>query len=202
MTLEQDMVKFVRSPRFPQTIIERSIPQNRIIIESVASIPREPLDGDEIFYLADATNGVTWRFRYRAGSSSTYKWEFIGGSQLRSVVETSESTSSGAYTDLATVGPSVTVPFAGDYDVYTSCELSGTNAAGLMSYSIGSTAAVDADMIISSISNEAQTMSVSRVKRQSGLTASTALVSKYRTSGVAVSFLRRVIGVTPVRIGG
>jgi hypothetical protein len=38
-----------------------------------------PQDGDEVYYAADATNGVIWHLRYRAASSSSYKWEFVGG---------------------------------------------------------------------------------------------------------------------------
>ena len=45
------------------------------------SLPASPLDGDEAI-LVDSTTAptFTWRFRYNANSTSTYKWEFVGGS--------------------------------------------------------------------------------------------------------------------------
>lgn len=203
MTLEQDMVKFVRSPRFPQTIIERSIPQNRIIIESVASIPREPLDGDEIFYLADATNGVTWRFRYRAGSSSTYKWEFIGGPPLWELLATSESTTSTSYANLATTGPDLTVPLAGDYDITIGATFSSTvSEIAIMSYAIGGAAAADSDSMRMGTGGGDQN-SNTRTVRETGISASTAITAKYKSfGGASVTFFDRWMSITPVRIGG
>jgi len=84
----------------------------------VTSLPTVPYDGQEIIYQADAAHGIEWRFRYNASSVLAYKWEFIGGSFISDVVNTSETAATGgAYQDLATVGPSVTVPFAGVYAV-------------------------------------------------------------------------------------
>jgi len=47
------------------------------------TLPASPADGDE-YVLVDSTSNPTyqWRFRYNAGSTSSYKWEFIGGSSL------------------------------------------------------------------------------------------------------------------------
>jgi hypothetical protein len=59
----------------------------------VTSLPSSPVDGQVIDYVADATNGVVWRFRYRSASASAYKWEFIGGGNLDSYVAAQQSTS-------------------------------------------------------------------------------------------------------------
>src|SRR4051812_17764974 len=83
----------------------------------VSSLPVGPVDAQEIYYLADAANGVVWHLRYRAASASTYKWEFVGGAQLIDEIATEESGTSGTYGALTTPGPSITVPLAGDYDV-------------------------------------------------------------------------------------
>ena len=48
----------------------------------VTSMPTTPYEGQEVYYVADATNGVMWRFRYRGASPSPYKWEFVGGSDI------------------------------------------------------------------------------------------------------------------------
>jgi hypothetical protein len=47
------------------------------------TLPGSPVDGQETI-LTDSLTSPTWqwRFRYNAGSSSAYKWEFVGGSPL------------------------------------------------------------------------------------------------------------------------
>lgn len=75
------------------------------------------VDKQEVYYLADATNGVIWRFRYRAASPSPYKWELVSGTPLYSFIPVTESISpAGTWMNLPTVGPDVVVPLAGDYD--------------------------------------------------------------------------------------
>ena len=70
-----------------------------------------------------------------------------------------------------------------------------------MSYDIGATGAVDADYfaIIMQAANYAVTSRRSR--RKTGLAASTALVSKYKTSAGAAHFLNRTMIVMPVKVG-
>ena len=81
-----------------------------------ATPPTSPQDGDE-WVLPFDTAGRLWRFRYNAASASAYKWEFVGGSEITANIETGESSTSTAMVDLATVGPRVILPRAGDYDV-------------------------------------------------------------------------------------
>jgi hypothetical protein len=81
-----------------------------------ASVPGSPNDGDEWIFPADTTTGVTWRFRYRAASSSSYKWEFIGGSPQSLFNPADNSTASGSMVDLATVD-NLTVARAGQYNI-------------------------------------------------------------------------------------
>ena len=57
-------------------------PASRSLIPSYGStFPASPVDGQEHIYTAGA-NGECWRFRYNAGSSSAYKWEYIGGAEV------------------------------------------------------------------------------------------------------------------------
>jgi hypothetical protein len=83
------------------------------------SLPTAPYDG-QIFILVDSVTAPTyeWRFRYNAGSASAYKWEFIGGTELRSPTlgasAGSISTSSLSFVDI-TGGPTLTVPRSGEY---------------------------------------------------------------------------------------
>jgi hypothetical protein len=77
------------------------------------SLPSSPVDGQEIYYAADATNGVIWHLRYRSASSSSYKWEFVGGSPTRTFTN---STGNGNvnWTFSNVVQPNI--PLAGDYN--------------------------------------------------------------------------------------
>ncbi|MBI4034362.1 DUF2190 family protein, partial [Candidatus Saccharibacteria bacterium] len=165
------------------------------------SFPANPEDGDEYTYVADGTNGVYWHFIYR---SATSKWIFTGGAPLVSEVTTSESTSSGTYTALATAGPSITLPFAGDYDVKIEVlagNQGGTSAAPIMSYDIGATGAVDADGTNTNGMYVGDTRGGywSAERRKTGLGAVT-LTAKYKAnSGAAVYFGNRRMLVWPIQ---
>jgi hypothetical protein len=91
-------------------------PNPLVSIATVTSLPVGPVDGQETYYLADATNGVVWHLRYRAASASTHKWEFVGGASLLAGPSGSMSTSGTASTPL-TAGPLITLPLTGDYNV-------------------------------------------------------------------------------------
>ena len=168
------------------------------------SLPAGASDGQEIYYQADATNGVIWNLRYRSASPNTSKWEFVGGSPLETRIETQESTNSTTFVALATPGPSVTVPLAGTYEVQIG--VSCWNAAIgdlMMSYDIGATAAQVVDACANSQETTASAQrSVMTAKLQT-LAAGTALVSKYRCSVATGSpqFRWRWMRVCPVRVG-
>lgn len=103
------------------TRVSKIIQASQLIVQTpnaplVTSLPSNAIDGQEVRYLADNTNGIIWNFRYRAGSSSTYKWEFIGGPALRSsVASVGRQTNLNVFENLN--GPTITVPLAGDYDL-------------------------------------------------------------------------------------
>jgi hypothetical protein len=81
----------------------------------VTTLPSSPIDGQEVYYLADAANGVVWHLRYRAVSASAYKWEYLGGPPLTAI---NPNTSTGI-TGNTLVRPSqtvsITLQLAGDY---------------------------------------------------------------------------------------
>jgi hypothetical protein len=85
----------------------------------VAALPVSPVDAQEIYYLADSTNGVIWHLRYRAASASAYKWEWVGGGFLRSFQLTAGTTGTGsAYSNQlgdGTGASSIVAPLSGDY---------------------------------------------------------------------------------------
>lgn len=111
-------------------------------IQTVTSLPGSSYDGQEINYVADSTNGVIWRFRYRAASGSAHKWEFVGSPDLvaedtTSVTDTSSGTYIGGSTALNITLPAI----AADYDVTIggTVDLNAASSASYMvlSYKIG-----------------------------------------------------------------
>jgi len=174
-------------------------------LQTGSSLGTGSFDGQLAYYLADGTNGVVWTFRYRSGSASGSKWEFVGGPGLYALVDAAESTVSTSYTNLTTTGPSVTVPLAGDYDVEVGALISHPTAAaytGFMSYAIGATAASDANSVQSISSGQFDAASTANCRRLGGIAASTAFVAKYRTQAGAdtATFTARWMRITPVRV--
>lgn len=168
------------------------------IVEALPSSPT-PSKGDRCSYVADKTNGVYWELLY--DSEGEYPWKKIGGAPLMAEVSTSQATESKTYAALATVGPSVTVPLKGDYDVHIGSSIGNTGAsASRMSYDIGGTGAVDADSFFGE-SAAGVTECLTRSKRKTALAASTALVAKYKVTANAGFFSNRWMRVDPVRVG-
>jgi len=175
------------------------------------SLPSSPLDGQVIDYLADSTNGIVWRLRYRSGSSSSYKWEFVGGSALSSQIMTSEGTSSSTVVDLATVGPVITIPLAGDYDFIGTAMIGTTAAAGAYGDGMlvagpngGPFNALDAADFGRSMDSSASSGINADIifdRRRTIATAGWLAKMQYRSGGTSVTFAGRRLTALPVRVG-
>ncbi len=170
----------------------------------VTQLPSNPTVGDTVMYAADATNGVYWNLYYDGIGS--YPWKYVGGPPLLDLVSASgETTTSSSYTALATAGPTLTLPLAGDYDVNISAQTASTAAAhyaGFSSYDVGATAANDAWAVMFGVNyGPGYGSNADRTYRHTGLAASTSLVAKYRTpQSVQVYFNERILTATPVRV--
>lgn len=160
----------------------------------VTSLPGSPVDGQEVVYAADATNGIYWLLKYVAAMAGSYKWVYLGGDALMALVDTSQTTTSATYIDLATVGPSVTVPLAGDWRI----EYGARIGDGNMSYAIGGTAASGNDALVGVSGNNSH---AAGIRRHNAIAASTAFVSKYMANAGTATFSRRYIRATPIRVG-
>lgn len=155
--------------------------------------------GDRCVYQADATNGVFWELIYDGQGS--YPWKAINGPPLFAEVSDDETTTGGAYADIATVGPDIAVPLAGDYGVEIGASIfNSASSQNYASYAIGGTAAADADAIRGDASAADRVVSVSRRRRKTGLTAVT-LRMKYKTTTGTAHFLNRWIALHPIRVG-
>lgn len=171
----------------------------------VTSLPASAVDGQEIEYVADAANGVRWRFRYNASSSSSHKWECIGGPvPLSGEILAEETTTSAVYTDLATVGPNITLPFAGDYDFEWGFRgyPSSANQDALCALYVG-TAQTDsyASDVYSLSAASGFIPSDFRRTRLPGVAAGALAKLVYRVTGGTGFFQKRNLHVWPVRVG-
>lgn len=177
---------------------------------TVTSLPSSPFDGQEVYYVADATNGVIWHLKYRAAAPGSYKWEFVGGAPLTHEVATAETTSSTSFADLATVGPTITVPLAGDYLFTGAAKVevsSASNNSYLAALKIGAGAIADDDAFVDFTNDNGLTAPrgsmQARTIRRNGIAAATVCKMQFRTTnGAAVpTFRRRSLAVTPIRVG-
>ncbi len=169
------------------------------------NVPSSPNDQDQFTYPADPTNGAIWEFKYASASASTYKWQFSGGAPMYSTVATDESSASTTYVDLATVGPSVTVPRAGDYMVRwgATCYNNANNANPYTAVKRGAAATSDSDAATFAYSSTSVTtpgVSIAREVLMTGLSASDVLKLQYRVAAATGHWVNRFISVTPVRI--
>jgi len=171
----------------------------------VTTLPSSPVDGQEVYYQADGTNGVIWHLRYRTASASTYKWEYVGGTALSSEVPASEGIpASGSYGNLATVGPSVTVPLAGEYDIYAGAQLT-TNAAAYIFLGLaidGAGVAEWANMYQdpAGANNQVSRRGVRTVTRNAAAPNTGRILMQYRSaSGQNTNYYRFIFAV-PIRV--
>jgi hypothetical protein len=77
----------------------------------VTSLPGSPYDGQQVLY--DAGGGVIWRLRYNSGSASAYKWEAVGAGAL---ISEDLAVRTPAGSAILALGPTITVPLAGEYE--------------------------------------------------------------------------------------
>ncbi len=162
------------------------------------TFPASPVDGDIHVYPADTTNGIMWMFMYR---SAVNDWEFIGGAPLFHEILTSETTTSTAYTDLATAGPQVTVPFAGDWLVEFGSDMSHGTAASNTFAAVrrGAAATSDNDCVEHTSAAANHRASVARTIRMNGLAPADILQIEYKCNAGTGTFLRRFLFATPIR---
>lgn len=204
--VQHEIRDFVQSQSLRGSMVPRSIPQITVDIPVVTALPLGAQDGSEVYFIADSDNGVIWHLRYRRNGSPDYPWEYVGGAPIYSEVTTPESTASGTFTDLATVGPTITIPalVKGDFDITLGCTAwnNTTGQAFYMSYSIAGVGASASDAIFMQEASGGNTRPTSevRTRRKTGLAPQT-LTAKYQANGGTATFQDRYMSATPVRVG-
>jgi hypothetical protein len=171
----------------------------------VTALPASPIDGQEIYFVANAATGVVWHLRYRAASASAYKWEYVGGESLLSEIVTQEGLGvSAAYGNFPTIGPQVPIPLSGDYRLHYAAYMTTgitTNAKVFVSIHLGVGVASDDDaLVIITPANGGLGASCAREARKT-LTAAQTLTMQGRSDVDLGSAGRRVLGLVPFRVG-
>jgi hypothetical protein len=172
----------------------------------VTNLPAGPVDGQEVYYLADSTNGVVWHLRYRSASGSASKWEFVGGRPLRAAVLGNETKVTTATADLATV-LSVTAALAGDYDVEWGfgVQFPGTAVAETASSDVFVAGVAQSRTTITRVlanTTTADAFDVHRKERLTGVAGGAAISVRYGTGTTnTYTFYRRYLEIVPVRVG-
>lgn len=176
----------------------------------VTSLPSAPIDGQEIRYVADATNGIIWNLRYRAASSSAYKWEFIGGSPLHnSNGSYPGAINSASYVDVPSAA-NVTVPLDGDYMVdfngkadCTSSQYGSLNNVAVMTATVSPSDTKAAGVATYTTSGGYVRGSFSRLVNLDGVSAGETIKMQARAAVGSVSIVYHYTGmsVTPIRVG-
>ncbi len=89
-----------------------------VVPPTVAGLPSTPFDGQEVYFQTPgmATDGVRWHLIYRLAASGSYKWEYVGGSDLYAGTDLDEQIPAATITYVALTTPvAVSIPAAGDY---------------------------------------------------------------------------------------
>ena len=169
-------------------------------IPLVTILPANPVNGQEVYYLADATNGIIWHLRYRVDSPSTYKWEFVGGTPLWNAVS-GGTIPAGASFVVVGGGPTITVPLAGDYIVQHAADLFGpTNAAIYGNLFLGNSDTSVRMTIMRSAGVNSGGMG-GRTVRWAVPTAGTAVNVRYLCNSGSGSMENGSLTVIPARVG-
>jgi hypothetical protein len=150
---------------------------------------------------AMATKGIVWRFRYRSGAT-TYKWEFVGGPAWAVEVATAgDVATNDTYAVPTVAGPSITLPFGGDFHVEHEAEaqhdVSGTWRI-TQTLAVNGTA-VDADRASATVPVTTPAM-LSRSKLKTGMASGAVLTLQAKTSslGTTATLINRRLSVLPV----
>lgn len=161
----------------------------------LTALPGSPTDKDEILFQTAAMVTAEvgpWHLRYDSTLSGS-KWAVVSASAWVARVATQESTGGNTtnYSNLTTVGPTVTAPASGEYLVANEATMSGTGTD--QSFSVGATPADIADRI-------AGTGSLARSGIAKTIVSGEAVTAKVRSIGGSGTFENRMLALLPVRL--
>lgn len=191
---------------FPQiTVADPRATQNfEFNPPTVLTLPATP-EADQVIHYQTATAGRIWTFRYNVASTSAYKWEWIGGSELTALDTSARTFNPG--TDFNAVAGSpvaVTVPLAGDYIVEFGSYMENQGGAavnGITAPRFGAPAASVDDGFNFYLGSGLYMSGWRRVER-AGVAAGTSISMEHRNAAsVNMQVARRSLSVRPIRVG-
>lgn len=168
----------------------------------VTSLPYPAYDQQEVYYVADSTNGVKWHLKYNEGSASAYKWEYVGGSPIWATTGLGDeqlAATTGSWIDTATV-PKVTVPLAGDYRSIGHADMRNTTSAmtAFIGLAKGATTPSAQSAVLTNAANNAMHAMCETVL--TGLTASGDIRIRFFQGNASSWANTKVLMVVPVRV--
>lgn len=173
-------------------------------IEATA-LPSTPFDGQVIYFVADATNGVVWQLRYNASSTSAYKWEFVGGQPLQAQATAQVTLPTlASFTDFSDASPTIALPLSGDYDLEYGGHLAHSgNGQGILLQPVATglaagTVAAYLFFVQATTTNGTAVTAFTRY-RAAGLSGT--LKMQYFVGATGGTAERRKLFATPVRVG-
>lgn len=178
----------------------------------VSALPSAPFDGMELRLQTASmlTDSAVFTVRYNVNDASgSYKWQYVSGSWRQSQdTDLTTHSGGGAYEALTGDTLSMTLPAAGDYTIrWGALAYAFVNGITVnVGVAFGGTVATDNDSVVnspSSVGVQADAADIDRMKKFTGLSASTVVTLKYKTgAGSGAShFMRRHLEIVPVRIG-
>ena len=169
------------------------------------TLPASPVDGQEAI-LVDSTTSPTyyWRFRYNAGSTSAYKWEFVGGA-VKTVYA-----GAGTWTDLSAVGGGAwsilnprplafVAPRSGDYTVQHGGQCGGGSSGDYAQLSVGATGGIQGNAIAASVQVTGLMWNMT-VAGQVNVLATDSIQAWYYGTAASIMFANRWMQITPMRV--
>ena len=172
---------------------------NAVHMTQVTALPGSPFDG-QLIKFTDSLSVPTynWTFIYNATSASSFKWEFLVGSNFRSAEVDIQFANITSYS--MTQSPAaILAPLAGEYDVIiTGTRQSATGNLTYWSYNVNGSGAADG---IASI-HDGSVGSLYYTLRQT-LAAADSVRIAYRASGTSTNhFLDNArLELRPFRVG-
>lgn len=175
---------------------------NAVHITQVTALPGSPFDGQLIVFV-DSTSAPTyiWQLRYNANSASSYKWEFIGGSNFRSA-ETDISFANITTYTMTNSPAAILAPLAGEYDIIISgTSQRSTGNQTYWSYNVNSAGA--ADTIASRTGDNIAASGALWFYQRQALALSDSVRIAYRASNTGTSHLldNARLELRPYRVG-
>lgn len=173
-------------------------------VATVAVLPTNPADGQVINYQTAGmlTDGALWELRYNAGSAFAQKWECIGGTPWAAVVDTDESITSTSFVDLATVGPTITSPLAGEFEVKAGFQTKNNTATVTVAYGqLYNGSGMVGYELIATLAGSQYAYDVERAQKLTLVAGTSYKIRHKTTAGVQTFFKNRRLSIMPIRVG-